>query len=98
MVRRVKRGSLTRDDVDEYIVRSSGGSGGRGASGSGDGRMVWFKPWVNGLDGVMHGGLDDGQIQEPDWAGTRRGCRRQGLYGNNIPIGNSIGVHRSRPT
>jgi hypothetical protein len=46
----------------------------------------------------MYGGLDDGQIQEYEWAGTKRGCRRQCLYGNGILIGHSIGVYLSRPT
>jgi len=94
MVRRVKRGSLARDDGDEDIVRSSGGGCGRGASGSGDGRLVRFEPPVDGLDGVMHCGLDDGQIQKPDWAGTRRGCRRQCLHGNDIPVRHDIGAGR----
>ena len=60
--------------------------------------MVRFEPSVNGLDGVMHRGLDYGQIQEHDRAGTRRGRRDQGLHGNAIPIGHGIGVNSSRPT
>jgi hypothetical protein len=35
--------------------------------------MIGFEPFVDGLDGVVDGGLNNGEIKENDWAGTRRG-------------------------
>ena len=78
-------------------MRRSGG-GGRGSRGSRDARRVRFEPAVDGLDRVMHGSLDDGQIQECDEDGTSRGRRGQCLHGDGIPIGHRIGVHCSCPT
>ena len=58
--------------------------------------VIRFEPSVDGLDGVVYSGLDDGQIQERDWAGTSRDRRHQRLHGNRIPIGRSIGASAGR--
>jgi hypothetical protein len=39
----------------------------------GDDDVIRLEAFVKGLDGVVNGGLDDGQVEENDRAGTRWG-------------------------
>jgi hypothetical protein len=62
------------------------------AGSSPDFDVIRFESSVDGLDGVVYSGLDDGQIQEHDWAGTTT-RNPQLLHGNVIPIGRSIWIN-----
>ena len=55
--------------------------------------LVCLKPALDRLDGIVHGGLDKGDVEQPGWPCTVTGAN----YGNGVPFGYNVRLRGQGP-